>query len=48
MEKLHDLEREFHENDRKLVIVGLDKHSKFSDHPHAGRTLNPPANGPTQ
>jgi MFS superfamily sulfate permease-like transporter len=38
MEKLHELEREFEEKNRKLVITGLDKHSKFSEHPHAGRT----------
>ncbi len=37
MEKLHELEREFEENNRRLVVTGLDKHRKFSAHPHAGR-----------
>jgi MFS superfamily sulfate permease-like transporter len=37
MEKLHDLEKEFAERNRRLVITGLDTHRKFSDHPHAGR-----------
>ena len=45
MEKLHELEREFAEGDRKLVITGLDKHSKFSDHPHAGRRRDPHVDG---
>jgi MFS superfamily sulfate permease-like transporter len=38
MEKLHELGREFEEKNRRLVVTGLEKHSKFSDHPHAGRT----------
>jgi MFS superfamily sulfate permease-like transporter len=38
MEKLHELEKEFEEKNRKLLVTGLEKHSKFSDHPHAGRT----------
>jgi MFS superfamily sulfate permease-like transporter len=38
MENLHELEREFEDKNRKLVVTGLEKHSKFSDHPHAGRT----------
>jgi MFS superfamily sulfate permease-like transporter len=37
MEKLHELEREFEEKDRRLIITGLEKHEKFSEHPHAGR-----------
>jgi MFS superfamily sulfate permease-like transporter len=37
MEKLHELEREFEESQRRLVVTGLEKHAKFSDHPHAGR-----------
>ena len=37
MEKLHDLEREFEESNRRLVVTGLEKHEKFSEHPHAGR-----------
>jgi MFS superfamily sulfate permease-like transporter len=37
MEKLHELEQEFHEQDRKLEISGLDSHRKLSDHPHAAR-----------
>ncbi|HYT93584.1 MAG TPA: SulP family inorganic anion transporter [Gemmataceae bacterium] len=45
MEKLHELEREFEEKNRKLSVVGLDGHSKFSDHPHAGRRRDPQTNG---
>jgi MFS superfamily sulfate permease-like transporter len=45
MEKLHELEREFEEKNRKLSVVGLDEHSKFSDHPHAGRRRDPRTNG---
>jgi MFS superfamily sulfate permease-like transporter len=37
MEKLHDLEREYEHNHRKLTIVGLEDHRPFSDHPHAAR-----------
>jgi MFS superfamily sulfate permease-like transporter len=37
MEKLHDLEKEFEESNRRLIITGLEKHEKFSEHPHAGR-----------
>ena len=37
MEKLHELEREFEEQDRRLIVTGLDGHSKVSDHPHAAR-----------
>src|SRR5262249_55244503 len=37
MEKLHGLEREFEEKDRRLIVTGLEKHEKFSEHPHAGR-----------
>jgi MFS superfamily sulfate permease-like transporter len=41
MEKLHEMEKEFAENQRRLTVVGLEKHRKFSDHPHAGRRLHP-------
>jgi MFS superfamily sulfate permease-like transporter len=37
MEKLHELEKEFEESNRRLIITGLEKHEKFSEHPHAGR-----------
>ena len=37
MEKLHELEREFEERDRRLEIVGLDEHGAHSHHPHAVR-----------
>jgi MFS superfamily sulfate permease-like transporter len=37
MEKLHELEREFAERVRKLIIRGLDQHEALSSHPHAAR-----------
>ncbi len=39
MEKLHEMEREFHNNNLKLEIVGLDKHRAVSAHPAAARKL---------
>jgi MFS superfamily sulfate permease-like transporter len=39
MEKLHEMEREFHNNKLKLEIVGLEKHRAVSDHPAAARKL---------
>jgi MFS superfamily sulfate permease-like transporter len=39
MEKLHEMEREFHNNNLKLEIAGLDKHRAVSDHPAAARKL---------
>jgi MFS superfamily sulfate permease-like transporter len=38
MEKLHELQREFAEHDRRLEVVGLEGHRGLSDHPHAART----------
>jgi MFS superfamily sulfate permease-like transporter len=37
MEKLHELEREFAHNHRRLEIIGLDTHFPLSNHPHAAR-----------
>lgn len=37
MEKLHELEREFRQQNRRLEIAGLDDHRPFSEHPHAAR-----------
>jgi MFS superfamily sulfate permease-like transporter len=37
MEKLHELEREFEQRDRRLEITGLDEHGAHSHHPHAAR-----------
>ena len=39
MEKLHEMEREFHNNNLKLEVVGLDKHRAVSAHPAAARKL---------
>jgi MFS superfamily sulfate permease-like transporter len=39
MEKLHEMEREFHNNNLKLEIVGLEKHRAVSTHPAAARKL---------
>ena len=39
MEKLHEMEREFHNNKLKLEIVGLDKHQAVSGHPASARKL---------
>jgi MFS superfamily sulfate permease-like transporter len=37
MEKLHEMEVEFAEADRKLHVVGLDNHQQLSKHPHSAR-----------
>jgi MFS superfamily sulfate permease-like transporter len=37
MHKLHELELEFEQGERRLEIVGLDDHHSFSPHPHAAR-----------
>jgi MFS superfamily sulfate permease-like transporter len=37
MEKLYQLEREFSETGKRLVIIGLDAHTPLSAHPHAAR-----------
>jgi len=37
MANLHELEQEFKENQRELVITGLDGHRTFSGHPQAAR-----------
>jgi MFS superfamily sulfate permease-like transporter len=37
MEKLHELEKEFEQSHRQLEVTGLEKHSPFSEHPHAAR-----------
>ncbi|MBI3466850.1 MAG: SulP family inorganic anion transporter [Planctomycetes bacterium] len=37
MEKLHELEIEYHESHRELTITGLDDHRPFSSHPLAAR-----------
>ena len=37
MEKLHEMEREFHQAGFRLEVVGLDGHLPFSDHPLSGR-----------
>lgn len=40
MEKLHELEHEFAQMNRKLTVVGLDRHSAISSHPHSARLMN--------
>ncbi len=37
MEKLHQLEREFAEAGKRLVISGLENHRSMSNHPFAAR-----------
>lgn len=37
IEKLHELESEFKENNLKLEVIGLDSHLALSDHPFATR-----------
>jgi hypothetical protein len=37
MEKLHELEREFEQEGRRLEVTGLESHYPFSEHPHAAR-----------
>ncbi|MDA8744405.1 SulP family inorganic anion transporter [Rubripirellula amarantea] len=41
MEKLHELEDEFHRAGVELTIVGLDNHTPLSDHPMAARKRQP-------
>jgi MFS superfamily sulfate permease-like transporter len=43
MEKLHELEKEFAEDQRSLTIIGADEHDRFSEHPHSARTKSPAA-----
>jgi len=38
MEKLHELEKEFAEENRRFTVTGLERHASFSNHPQAGRT----------
>ncbi|MFQ5754271.1 MAG: SulP family inorganic anion transporter, partial [bacterium] len=37
MEKLHEIEREFEQNNLKLEIIGLDEHQTLSEHAFAAR-----------
>lgn len=37
MEKLHELGREFEQQNRRLIVTGLDDHHSTSNHPHAAR-----------
>lgn len=39
MEKLHELEEEFHAMGLKFQVVGLENHRSMSDHPYAARKL---------
>ncbi len=39
MEKLHEMERDFKQNNLKLEIIGLDGHQKLSEHPLSARKL---------
>jgi MFS superfamily sulfate permease-like transporter len=41
MEKLHELEREFAQRGRKLVVIGLEEHEPQSSHPRAARRRLP-------
>jgi len=40
MEKLHELEREFEQNNVTLHVVGLEGHKKTSEHPASSRKLD--------
>lgn len=40
MEKLHELEREFEQNNVTLQVIGLERHKKTSDHPASSRKLD--------
>ncbi|MEZ6087321.1 MAG: SulP family inorganic anion transporter [Pirellulaceae bacterium] len=46
MEKLHDLEDEFHRAGVELHVVGLEGHRSFSDHPFAARKRTDQGNKP--
>lgn len=37
MERIHELEQEFERNERRLVVVGLQEHESYSEHPLAAR-----------
>jgi len=37
MHKLHEMELELQQNERRLEVVGLDSHHSFSPHPYAAR-----------
>jgi MFS superfamily sulfate permease-like transporter len=37
MEKMHELESDFHRENLQLKIVGLENHKPISDHPYAAR-----------
>ncbi|KHE93586.1 MAG: SulP family inorganic anion transporter [Candidatus Scalindua rubra] len=37
MEKLHEMEEEFRQNNIKLEVIGLDQHKSLSDHQHSTR-----------
>ena len=37
MAKLHEMEKEFKEQQSTLVITGLEQHEPLSSHPEAGR-----------
>jgi MFS superfamily sulfate permease-like transporter len=37
MEKLHELEQEWLQNKRALRVLGLEQHTRFSEHPFAAR-----------
>jgi MFS superfamily sulfate permease-like transporter len=39
MEKLHEMERDFEQQNRKFTVVGLDNHMANSSHPYAARTM---------
>ncbi len=43
MEKLHELEDDFHQAGLKLEIIGLEGHEKLSAHPHAARRKSGPS-----
>jgi MFS superfamily sulfate permease-like transporter len=38
MEKLHEMEKDFEQQDRKFTVIGLEQHSSISEHPHSART----------
>jgi MFS superfamily sulfate permease-like transporter len=35
MEKLHELEQEWQREGRTLIVRGLDRHARLSEHPYA-------------
>jgi MFS superfamily sulfate permease-like transporter len=37
MEKLHEMEMDFEQKHRKLIICGLESHRGLSDHPHSAQ-----------